>query len=137
MNIKTLVKSLTCILTMALKAHFALLAFIVCTACTSLGSSWTSVGTSQRPVHTSPLSARTSQKLGYNYQNSTLLWYLSVCASERSVHNSDLSLSSSKLKDQSALLRYWCALLKTSTAHFFSIALRMRKWHFQRIPKIF
>ena len=35
---------------MALKAHFALLAFAVCTAYTSLRPFWTTVGTSQRPV---------------------------------------------------------------------------------------
>ena len=111
---------------MALKAHFALLAFIVCTAYTSLRPSWIWVHTSQRPVCSSQisLSVRTSQRSVCNSQKSTLLWYQSVCTSERSVHTSDLSLSPSKLKDQCALLKYWCALLKTSTAHFFSMALR-------------
>ena len=35
---------------MALKAHFTLLAFIVCTAYTSLRPFWTTVGASQRAV---------------------------------------------------------------------------------------
>ena len=111
---------------MALKAHFALLAFIVCTAYTSLRHSWTSVRTSQRPVRTSQilLSVPTSQRSVRNSQKSTLLWYLSVCTFERSVHTSHLSLSPSKLKDKCALLKYWCALLKTSITHFFSITLR-------------
>ena len=47
-----------------------------------------------------------------------------MCISERSVHTSHLSLSPYKLKDQCALLKYWCALLKTSTVRFFSIVLR-------------
>ena len=104
--------------TMALKAHFTLLAFIMSTAYTSLHPS-SSVRTSQIS-----LSVRTSQRLVCNSQKSTLLWYLWVCTSERSMHTSHLSLSPSKLKDHRAPLKYWCALLKTSTAHFFSIALR-------------
>ena len=111
--------------TMALKAQLALLVFIVCTAYTSRCLSWTSMRTSQRPVRTSQilLSVRTSQRSVCNSQKSTLLWYLSVCNSNRSVHTSHLSLRPSKLKDQCAPPKYWCALLKTSTAHFFNIAL--------------
>ena len=63
------------------------------------------------------LSIRTSQMLVRHSQKSTLLLYLPVCTSERSVHISDLSLSPSKLED------HQFALLKTSTEQFFSIAL--------------
>ena len=80
---------------MALKAHFALLAFIVCTSYTSMYPSWISVHTSQRPLQSSqiPLWVRTSQR--------------SVCTSR-------LSLSPSKIIYQCALLEYWCVVLKTS-----------------------
>ena len=89
---------------MALKAHFAFLAFIVCTSYTSLRSSWLSVHIPQRPVFASqiPLSVRTCQR--------------SVCTSH-------WSLSPSKMRYRCALLKYWWAVLKTSTAQFFSIAL--------------
>ena len=82
---------------MALKAHFAVLAFIVCTSHTSLWSSRISVHTSQRPVRPSqiPLSVRTSQR--------------PVCTSH-------LLASPCKIK-------YRCALLKYSTAHFLTNAL--------------
>ena len=90
---------------MVLKAHFALLAFIVCTSYTSLRPSWLSVHTSQRPV-------RSFQRL------------LSVRTSQRSVCISHLSLSPYNIKYQCALLKYWCTVLKTSTAQFFSIAWR-------------
>ena len=50
--------------TMALKAHFVLLAYIVCTSYTSLRPFLLSVHTSQRPVRSSkkPLSVHTSQR---------------------------------------------------------------------------
>ena len=95
---------------MALKTHFALLVFIVCTFYTSLRPSWISVATSQTSV--------------CNSLKSTLLWYLSARTSERSMHTSHLTLYPSKIKDQSALLKYWGPLLKTWTTHVFSIALR-------------
>ena len=92
------------IITMALKARFALLAFIVCTSYTSLRLSWSSVHTSQRSMRASqiPLSVRTSQR--------------SVCTSH-------LSLSSSKIKHLCAFPKHWCAVLKASTAQYFGIAL--------------
>ena len=90
---------------MVLKAHFALLAFIVCTSYTSLHPSWLSGHTSQRPV-------RSFQRL------------LSVPTSQRSVCISHLSLSPYNIKYRCVLLTYWCTVLKTSTTQFLCIALR-------------
>ena len=66
---------------MALKARFALLPLIVCTAYTSLHRSWTSVDTSQWPVCTSQMSLSVClyQSWVCGSQKSTPLWYLSVC----------------------------------------------------------
>ena len=91
--------------TMVMKAHFALLAFIVCTSYTSLRPSWLSVHTSQRPVHFPQIS-------------------LLVPTSQRKACTSQSLLSPYKIKYQCALLKYWCAILKTSTAQSCSIALR-------------
>ena len=87
-------------ITMALKAHIALLAFM-CTSYTSLSPSSISVHTSLSPVHASqiPLTVRTSQR--------------SVCTSH-------LSLSPSKVKYHCTFFKYWYTVLKTSIAQAFS-----------------
>ena len=86
---------------MVLKAHFALLAFIVCTAHTSLHSSWTSVRTSQRSVRTSQISlpVRTSQTSVSNSQKSALLWYLSAHRFTRIVRASDSFVCCGSIRD--------------------------------------
>ena len=96
-----------------------------CTAYTSLRPSWTSVRTFQRPVRSSQIRCQYALLRGQ-------------CAVFKNQHFSDIcqcvllkgqctlltSLTSSKLKDQYSPAKYWSSLLKTSTAHFFSIALR-------------
>ena len=86
-------------ITMVLKAHIALLAFIMCTSYTSLSPSSISVHTSLSPAHASQIP-------------------LTVQISQRSVCTSHLSLSPSK--NHCSLFKYWCTVLKTSIAQVFS-----------------
>ena len=86
---------------MALKAHFALLAFIVCTSFKSLHPSWIS---------------KTSARFS-NAAVSAHFPKVIKCASH-------LSMSPCKLKYRCALLEYWSAVLKTSVAQLFIMALR-------------
>ena len=82
-------------------------------------ASWISLWMSQRPVRTSQisLSIGISQRSVCNLQKPTLLWYLSVRTFQS-------SMCTSKKKNQCAPLKYWCAVLKISNAHFSSIKLR-------------
>ena len=95
----------------------------MCTSYTSLRPSWTLCALHEDQYTLLKCRCRSQRSL-CNSQKSKFRWYLSVRTSERSMHTSHLSLSPSKTKDQWVLLKWWCALLKTSTAHFFSIALR-------------
>ena len=87
--------------TMALKAHIALLAFIMCTSYTLLSPSSISVHTSLSPAHASQI-------------------LLTVQTSQRPVCTSHLSLSPSKVKYHCTLFKYWYTVLKTSIAQAFS-----------------